>query len=189
MFSLPNHTSTLILGGARSGKSAYALHLARGKRRRVAFVATAEPLDRDMAVRIERHRRERPSSWLTVEEPVELVPALRRLAGRADLVVVDCLTLWVSNLLQRKMIDEPILAEADALAKLMDERQFSLVLVSNEVGLGVHPETAQGLRFRDLLGLVNQRVAAAADQVLLMVAGYPLTLKASKAYEPFPDSL
>jgi len=184
MFPISGHTSNLILGGARSGKSAYAVHLARGDRRRIAFIATAEPLDRDMAARIERHRRERPPSWLTVEEPVELVPALRRLAGGADLVVVDCLTLWVSNLLQRGMADEPILAEADALAKLMDERHFSLIMVSNEVGLGVHPETTAGLRFRDLLGLVNQRVAAAADQVLLMVAGCPLTLKKMRAHEP-----
>jgi adenosylcobinamide kinase/adenosylcobinamide-phosphate guanylyltransferase len=178
-----------VLGGARSGKSAYAVSLARESGGRVAFLATAEALDREMATRIERHRRERPGAWLTVEEPVDLVPALRRLADRVDLVVVDCLTLWVSNLLQRGMADEPILAEADALAKLLGERHFSLILVSNEVGQGVHPETAQGLRFRDLLGLVNQRVAAAADRVLLMVAGCPLTLKAPPVYEPSTDTL
>lgn len=183
-----DHVSFVILGGARSGKSAYALGLARG-RGRVAFVATAEALDRDMAARIERHRRERPASWLTVEAPVELVSALRRLAGRADLVVVDCLTLWVANSLQRGMDDAAVLAEAEALAKLVAERHFSLILVSNEVGLGVHPESALGLRFRDLLGLVNQRVAAAADQVLLMVAGYPLTLKAGRVYEPSTEGL
>ena len=171
--------SLLILGGARSGKSAYALDLARSGGR-VAFVATAEALDREMAARIERHRRERPVSWLTVEEPVELVQALGRVAGRADLVIVDCLTLWVANCLQRGMDDASVLAEAEALAKLMAERHFSLIVVSNEVGLGVHPESALGLRFRDLLGLVNQRAAAAADRVLLMVAGYPLTLKTGR---------
>lgn len=185
---ISDRTSCLILGGARSGKSAYALGLARENGRLVAFVATAEALDRDMAARIERHRRERPASWLTVEEPVDLVEALHRLADRAELVVVDCLTLWVSNLLQRGMEAEPILAEADSLAKVMGERHFSLILVSNEVGQGVHPETPQGLRFRDLLGLVNQRVAHAADRVLLMVAGYPLTLKATQAYEPSTDT-
>jgi adenosylcobinamide kinase/adenosylcobinamide-phosphate guanylyltransferase len=176
----------LILGGARSGKSAYAVSLARENGGSVAFLATAEPLDREMAARIERHRRERPGAWLTVEEPVDLVPALRQLADRVDLAVVDCLTLWVSNLLRRGMADEPILSEADALAKLLGERLFSLILISNEVGQGVHPETALGLRFRDLLGLVNQRVAAAADRVFLMVAGQPLPIKASPLYVPPP---
>ncbi len=140
-------------------------------------MATAEALDAEMAARIARHRRERPASWLTVEEPLELVEALRRLVGPADTVLVDCLTLWVSNQLQRGLVDESIVAGAEALARLLGERPYSLILVSNEVGQGVHPETADGLRFRDLLGVVNQTVAQAADQVVLMVAGLPLTLK------------
>lgn len=130
-----------------------------------------------MAARIARHRRERPQSWLTVEEPLEIVAALRRLAGLAETVLVDCLTLWVSNQIGRGLADETLLANAEALAKLVAERPCSLILVSNEVGLGVHPETTEGLRFRDLLGLVNQSVAQAADRVVLMVAGLPLTLK------------
>lgn len=130
-----------------------------------------------MAARIARHRRERPQSWLTVEEPLELVAALRRLAASVETVFVDCLTLWVSNQLGRGLADEALLANAEALAKLVAERPCSLILVSNEVGLGVHPETAEGLRFRDLLGLVNRSVAGAADRVVLMVAGLPLLLK------------
>jgi adenosyl cobinamide kinase/adenosyl cobinamide phosphate guanylyltransferase len=143
-------------------------------------VATAEPLDPEMAARIARHRRERPASWLTVEEPLELIAALYRLAGSVDTVLVDCLTLWVSNHLQRRLSDESVVAKAEALAKLVAERPYSIVLVTNEVGQGVHPETASGLRFRDLLGVVNQTVAQAADEVVLMVAGQPLAIKDEK---------
>ncbi len=169
--------SALILGGARSGKSRYALEQARALGGPTAFVATAQALDAEMARRIQRHRAERPPGWLTVEEPLELAAALRHLVGRVRVVVVDCLTLWVANRLQRESADEPILAEADDLAKLLAERPYHAFLVSNEVGLGVHPETASGIRFRDLLGLVNQQIAAAVDRVVWMTAGLPLTLK------------
>lgn len=176
-------SSLLILGGARSGKSRYGVGQARVRGGRVAVVATAEALDAEMAARIARHRRERPASWLTVEEPLELVEALRRLVGQADTVLVDCLTLWVSNQLQRGLADESVVAGAEALSKFLGERPYSLILVSNEVGQGVHPETADGLRFRDLLGVVNQTVAQAADQVVLMVAGLPLTLKEESPHD------
>jgi len=149
----------------------------------VAVVATAEALDAEMAARIARHRRERPASWLTVEEPLELGEALRRLVGQADTVLVDCLTLWVSNQLQRGLADESVVAGAEALSKFLGERPYSLILVSNEVGQGVHPETADGLRFRDLLGVVNQTVAQAAHEVVLMVAGLPLTLKEESSHD------
>ncbi len=175
-------SSHLVLGGARSGKSRFAV-AAQPSARPVAVVATAEARDADMAARIARHRAERPPHWLTVEEPCALVAALERLAGRTQAVVVDCLTLWVANRLLRGDADEAILEEAGALAGLMARRPYDLTLVSNEVGAGVHPGTATGLRFRDLLGLVNQRVAAAADRVTLVVAGLPLTLKAPAPHE------
>ena len=171
------HQSELILGGARSGKSQRALALARQSAGPTAFLATAPALDGDMRARIARHRAERPRGWPTVEEPFEIAPACRRLAGRHALVVVDCLTLWVSNRLHRGDGDEAIIAGADDLAKFMAERAISLILVSNEVGTGVHPPTEVGWRFSQLLGSVNQRVAAAADRVTLMVAGIPLTIK------------
>ena len=174
---LVRHSSHLIVGGARSGKSRHCLHLARPLDARIAFVATAQPGDADMAARIARHRAERPSSWLTVEEPFDLPAACGRLTGRADLLLVDCLTLWVSNRLLRGDDDKTILRGADDLAAFMAAREASLLIVSNEVGAGVHPPTAAGLRFQDLLGLVNQRVAQAADRVTLMVAGIPLTVK------------
>ena len=179
------HRSELILGGARSGKSQRALALGQESRGRTAFLATAPPLDDSLRARIARHQAERPRSWITVEEPFDIVAACRRLAGRHDLVIIDCLTLWVSNRMLREDADEVILAAADELAKLMRGRVLSLIVVSNEVGAGVHPVTESGLRFRDLLGSVNQRVAAAADRVTLMVAGLPVPIKDTPA-EPVP---
>jgi len=167
----------LILGGARSGKSRFALDQARAERVRTAFLATAQAREAGMAARIARHRADRPADWTTVEEPVDPVAACRRLAGRHDLIVLDCLTLWVSNLLARGDGDESVLSAADGLAKFIGERVVSLILVTNEVGAGVHPPTEIGLRFRDLLGRVNQRAAAAADRVTLMVAGLPVSIK------------
>jgi adenosylcobinamide kinase/adenosylcobinamide-phosphate guanylyltransferase len=142
------------------------------------FVATAEPGDADMAERIDRHRRERTGGWRTVEAPVALVSALGALAGGgADPVVVDCITLWLANLQLGGGSDDQILAEVAALGRLIAARPFDLALVSNEVGLGVHPDTPAGLRFRDLLGHANQRLAAVCDRVVLMVAGLPLVIK------------
>ena len=169
--------SLLVLGGARSGKSRHALEQARQDGTRVAFLATARALDGDMATRIARHRAERPPRWTTIEEPHEVPAACRRAARSHDLVVVDCVTVWVSNLMERGDDDAVVLAAADELAKLLRERLVSVILVSNEVGDGVHPPTELGRRFRDLLGLVNQRLAAAADRVTLMVAALPLTVK------------
>jgi adenosylcobinamide kinase / adenosylcobinamide-phosphate guanylyltransferase len=168
----------LILGGVRSGKSRFALSL-QPVGARVAFVATAQAGDADLAARIARHQAERPPRWVTVEEPLALAAALKRVSAESfDAVVVDCLTLWVANRLLQGDPDEAVLAEADEIAALIGRRACPLTLVSNEVGAGVHPETPIGLRFRDLLGLVNQRLAAACDRVTLMVAGIPVAIKA-----------
>ena len=180
--------SHLILGGARSGKSRHALALARASAGRVAFVATAEARDADLAARIARHRAERPAAWTTVEEPRDLVAACATAARVADLVVVDCLTVWVANRMLGGDGDAAILAGADDLAHFLDARRAALILVTNEVGEGVHPPTADGLRYRDLLGQVNQRVAAAADQVTLMVAGIPVAIKLAAVPMTAPTS-
>jgi adenosylcobinamide kinase / adenosylcobinamide-phosphate guanylyltransferase len=167
----------LILGGARSGKSRFAV-ASQPARGRVIVVATAQAGDADMATRIARHRAERPGHWRTLEEPYALVPLLDRLdADAADAVLVDCLTVWVANRLLRGDPDQTILTEAERLARIIGCCPWPVTLVSNEVGEGVHPETEAGLRFRDLLGLANQQVAAACDRVTLMVAGVPLTVK------------
>jgi len=172
-------SSLFVIGGARSGKSRHAVAV-QSRRARVVFVATAEARDDDMLARIARHKAERPDHWMTVEEPCELVSRLREVLESPtsiDAVVVDCLTLWVANLMARGDSDDAILKVADALAALAGWGRADLTLVSNEVGEGVHPETAEGLRFRDLLGQVNQRLAAACDRVVLMVAGIPVAIK------------
>jgi adenosylcobinamide kinase / adenosylcobinamide-phosphate guanylyltransferase len=171
------HSSHLVLGGARSGKSRYAVEQAAQSDHRVAFLATARAADGDMAARIARHRAERPARWTTLEEPQDLVAACRRAATAHGLIVVDCATVWVANLMERGDDDAGVLAAADDLAKLQRERVVSLLIVSNEVGEGVHPSTELGRRYRDLLGAVNQRLAAAADRVTLMVAGIPMAVK------------
>jgi adenosylcobinamide kinase / adenosylcobinamide-phosphate guanylyltransferase len=175
------HQSDLILGGVRSGKSRHAVLLATTSpwSGRTGFLATARGDDGDMARRIARHQADRPRGWCTVEEPYEIAQACRKLTDRVDLIVLDCLTLWVSNLLLRGDLPEDVLTAADALAKLVDERRASIIVVSNEVGCGVHPPTEIGVRFQDTLGGVNQRLAAAADRVTLMVAGVPMLIKDS----------
>ena len=171
---------TLILGGVRAGKSAYAQRLtASGKS--VLFVATAEAGDADMQARIEAHRKSRPSDWDTLEEPIDLVSALEPLLHRYDTVLLDCLTLWVSNLLLRDSDTESarkdIPSETRGLLDLCRNGDASWIVVSNEVGLGVVPPTDLGRVYADELGRVNQLVAAEADDVYFMAAGLPLALK------------
>jgi adenosylcobinamide kinase / adenosylcobinamide-phosphate guanylyltransferase len=158
---------TVLLGGARSGKSAMAVQLGRRHDGPVTMIATLVPDDDALVARVTRHRADRPS-WPTIEEPHDLVGAL----GRADgLAIVDCLTLWVSNLMLRGDDDDAIDEAAVVAAEAAVQRGQPTVVISNEVGLGVHPETELGLRYRDVLGRVNQRFAARADTSLLLVAG------------------
>jgi adenosylcobinamide kinase / adenosylcobinamide-phosphate guanylyltransferase len=168
---------TLITGGCRSGKSTHAIAIALANPEpRKFFIATAEPLDLEMRTRIEHHRRSRPADFQTIEEPRELSAVIGSLYGRASLVLVDCLTLWISNLLM-ELDDEAILAQVDRLADVLAQAPFSAIVVTDEVGWGIVPDHPMGRRFRDLLGWTNQKVAQAADEVLLMAAGYPVRLK------------
>lgn len=166
----------LILGGARSGKSALALRRATESGRAVVWIATAEAGDDEMAARIARHRAERPAHWRTVEEPLHLADALCR-AARADFcVVVDCLTLWLTNLLLAE--DEALLArETRAVLDILPTLPGQVILVANEVGLGIVPENALARRFRDEAGRLNQAVAAICERVTFVAAGLPLVLK------------
>jgi adenosylcobinamide kinase / adenosylcobinamide-phosphate guanylyltransferase len=165
---------TLLIGGARSGKSALALRFAADAEE-VVFVATAEARDEEMAERIERHRRERPAAWQVIEEPVTLREAIEA-APPSACVIVDCLSMWVSNLLEAGWADEAVEAEAEKAARAAAERPGASVAVSNEVGLGVVPATSLGRRYRDVLGRVNATFAASADEALLVVAGRSLPL-------------
>lgn len=169
---------TLITGGVRSGKSSHAIALAMGQEAaRRFFLATAEALDDEMRARIARHRETRPAGFETIEEPLHLCVVLETLVGRADIVVLDCLTLWVANLMERGFDDDAIIAEGEALATALLRAPFETIVVSGEVGWGIVPENPVARRFRDLLGWINQRFAHSADTVLLMAAGYPLRVK------------
>ena len=160
-----------LLGGARSGKSALALGLAAESGAPVVFVATGEAGDEEMAERIERHRRERPQHWTTVEEPVELGRALTAAPAGAA-VVVDCLSLWVANLLELADVEE----EAARVAAAAAARPGLTVAVTNEVGLGIVPDNELARRYRDVLGRVNAIWADAADEAYFVVAGRALRL-------------
>lgn len=170
---------TLVLGGVRSGKSRFALNLA-SRTDSVTFVATARPLDDEMRRKIERHRRERPAEWSTREEPLKLDEAIAESEGASELIIIDCLTLFAANLLEAHSENQDaIWASIDALCLALKKTNGRVVLVSNEVGSGIVPAYAAGRQFRDLLGEINQRVAAIAGNVVLMVAGLPVWIKGS----------
>ena len=172
---------TLVLGGVRSGKSRFAQKLA-AKASSVAFVATARAVDAEMQDKIRRHQQERPRHWRTVEEPLELARTLVECSPRFEILLVDCLTFFIANVLE----SEPKTLETriDGLVNALETVSASVVLVSNEVGSGVVPPYPAGRQFRDLLGEVNQKVAAVADNVVLMVAGLPLTLRGQIEVRP-----
>jgi adenosylcobinamide kinase / adenosylcobinamide-phosphate guanylyltransferase len=184
---------TLVTGGARSGKSAWADQRARESGRQVLYVATATAGDDEMAARIAAHQAQRPSQWRTIEEPEHLLDAIQANATPGDAVVVDCLTLWVSNVLLKAIgperdadmlpltawtaIEASVVNEAQALLADASDRDLALILVSNEVGMGVVPGTSLGRHYRDILGRVNQVVGSAADALILMIAGLAVDLR------------
>lgn len=167
---------TLLLGGARSGKSALAVRRARALGRPVVFVATAEALDDEMAARIARHRAERDAAWSTVEAPLDLAGALRA-APDAACLIVDCLSLWVANLVERGRAEDEVLEAATEAAGVAADRPAPTFAVSNEVGMGVVPISELGRGYRDVLGRVNAAWATAADAAELVVAGRTLSLE------------
>ena len=167
-------TSILILGGARSGKSTYAEGLAAGHDGPLVYIATAQAYDDEMSTRIAAHVDRRGPAWRTVEEPIDLAGALTEAAKPGCFILVDCLTLWLSNLL---LGEHEITAHTERLLAGLADSKATLALVSNEVGLGIVPENALARRFRDEAGILNQKVAKAADRVVLVTAGLPLQLK------------
>jgi adenosylcobinamide kinase/adenosylcobinamide-phosphate guanylyltransferase len=188
----------LILGGARSGKSVFAERLAVSSGRTVAFIATATAGDDEMRARIARHRASRPREWHTIEEPLDLARAVRQAYKLADVLLLDCVTLWLGNMVSQEpgqresgdkgieelcitsnLFDELSLKQVEALLAVVQfaEPNKTLIVVSNEVGLGVVPAYPLGRVYRDTLGYVNQRLAQAADRVYLMVAGLAVDIK------------
>ncbi len=167
-------TVTFILGGARSGKSTHALHLGAANLGAHIFIATAQALDDEMTGRIQRHRAERQHSWETIEEPLNLVATLSEHAVSGNTVLVDCLTLWLSNIFHHERDPGN---EIESLADCIELATGNIILVSNEIGLGLVPETSLGRNFRDAQGRLNQKIAALSDVVEFVVAGIPLKLK------------
>ena len=169
-----NFRVTLILGGARSGKSAHGEALAERRSGDLVYLATAEAGDPEMAARIAAHRSRRGARWTTIEEPLDLARQLGRAATPEGAVLIDCLTLWLANLIAAGRDAD---AEGDALAATLASLPGAAILVSNEVGLGIVPDNPAARAFRDHAGRLHQRIAAAADRVLFMAAGLPMILK------------
>lgn len=163
----------LVGGGARSGKSTHALELARQRGPRLVFLATAEPFDQEMEARIARHREHRGARFETIEEPLEIAAAIQKID--ADAVVIDCLTLWLSNVMHS--FGRDVDREAEKLIAASRAAKTALIFVTNEVGCGIVPESTLGRDYRDHAGVLNQRVAAIADEVYWMVFGQPLRVK------------
>lgn len=166
----------LILGGARSGKSAYALELAASFSRDKVFIATAEALDDEMRARIEKHKAYRSSSWTTVEEPTEIIEVIAK-NKEASLILIDCVTLWLTNLMEKGLTDADILKEVSWLSSAIKETLGAVIIVSNEVGHSLVSENPLGRRFTDLSGRANQKLAKAADEVYFITAGLGTKLK------------
>ncbi|UCD84746.1 MAG: bifunctional adenosylcobinamide kinase/adenosylcobinamide-phosphate guanylyltransferase [Deltaproteobacteria bacterium] len=168
----------LITGGARSGKSDYALKLAGAIRGQKAYLATAQPLDKEMEERIRSHKEKRGNEYVSIEEPLEITQKLKEIDGTFKAVIIDCLTLWVSNLMHQggssiSRTEEEIREFVDCTKKLSSR----LIMVTNEVGMGIVPDNEMARSFRDLIGFANQLIAGIADGVVVMFSGSPLRLK------------
>lgn len=176
---------TFLLGGARSGKSSYAVDLATNFTDQVIYLATGIPCDQEMKRRIEEHRQKRSKSWKTIEEPLDIDIVLKNLDVPIKLILLDCLTLWVSNLTlhyqkqgkQGIKLEQSVLDRVSQAVSIAKEIRPKMVIVSNEIGMGIVPDTSLGRTFRDILGKANQIVAASADQVFFMIAGLPIEVK------------
>jgi len=166
-----------VTGGCRSGKSRYALDYANQHFSKKLFLATCEVLDEEMAQRIENHKKARGPEWKTIEEPLHIVSKIKEYEGDAEIILIDCLTLWLYNLLIKWDNDLKIIGETEKLITMIKQSPTSFILVSNEVGMGIVPADPLSRRYRDLLGTMNQRMAEALDTVIFMVSGIPIFLK------------
>ena len=167
-------TLIFVTGGCRSGKSQFALDFANRHFRKKLYLATCEAFDEEMAKRIEDHKKKRASAWRTVEEPVRIADAIRECRNNTEVVLLDCITLWLSNLLLRQKSDHEVMNEVTTLIDMVKQGPSSSIIVSNEVGQGLVPPYPVGRVYRDLLGWANQRLAQEADDVIWMVAGIPV---------------
>jgi adenosylcobinamide kinase/adenosylcobinamide-phosphate guanylyltransferase len=169
-----------ITGGCRSGKSRYALDYTNQHFSKKLYLATSEALDEEIAQRIERHKKMRGPEWQTVEEPVEIVNKIRQYGNKVDVILLDCITLWLSNLLMRRRDDPEIMDEVSRLIDTVKQISASSIIVSNEVGMGIVPADLLSRRFRDLSGMANQKIAGGSETVIFMASGLPIFLKGGK---------
>jgi adenosylcobinamide kinase/adenosylcobinamide-phosphate guanylyltransferase len=170
-------TLIFITGGARSGKSRLATELAAKAGKNVAFIATAQALDKEMENRIDKHKNSRPASWKTIEEPLNVATALAKLSQNTKIVIIDCLTLLVTNLMLAEKTNKQIQDSIKKMICAAQKTKATVIVVSNEVGAGIVPENKMARDFRDVAGIANQIVAKASDQAYAMFAGYPVKLK------------
>lgn len=168
---------TFILGGARSGKSSFAIESAERCGKRVAFVATCAPLDDEMKRRIALHKKKRPPRWTTFEPEEDIASLVKKIGFRFDVIIIDCLTLFIAGLLLKRSDEKAVEAVVSRMIKSLKETKNKSFIVSNEVGLGIVPRNKLGRDFRDLAGRINQLVAREADQVVFMVSGLPQKIK------------
>jgi adenosylcobinamide kinase/adenosylcobinamide-phosphate guanylyltransferase len=174
-----NKKIIFIIGGARSGKSNFAVSMAQKKPGNVFFIATCEPLDKEMKERVKKHKQDRPAQWKTIEEYYDISSALLKIPSQ-NTVIIDCLTLWVSNFMIKKLKEEDILKEANNLMITAKKINSYVIIVSTEVGGGIVPDNKMAREFRDILGRVNQIVTKNSDEVYLMYTGIPIKIKPSK---------
>ena len=175
---IENARVTFILGGARSGKSRLSQKLGESVPGKRLFIATVQPLDDEMKKKIESHKGARGKNWKTIEESVEISKVICENGKEYGLILIDCLTIWVSNLLERfEGKEEKVLEEVRRLEEAIKESDIRFIIVSNEVGMGIVPDNKLARQFRELLGIVNQRMAELSDRVILMVSGVPMILR------------
>ena len=168
---------TFIIGGARSGKSRYAFTLAKKEGGRVAFIATCQPKDKEMKRRIALHKNSRPASWETFEEPYDISKLLKEKGAKFEIIIIDCLTLLVSNLMLKGSNEKDIENKVRDILKTLKKIKAESIIVSNEVGLGIVPPNKLARDFRDIAGRINQMVAAQSDKMYFMVSGIPWRIK------------
>jgi adenosylcobinamide kinase/adenosylcobinamide-phosphate guanylyltransferase len=171
------HRLCFITGGARSGKSAYAERLASAVGGKRAYIATAQALDAEMAARIEKHRKDRGDAWDTFEEPLAVAELVRKLSDRYAVVLLDCVTLWLSNVMAHSGDDGVVVARSGELVASLREFAGTCIVVSNEVGLGIVPDNPMARKYRDFAGMLNQKMAGAADEVYFTASGIPVRIK------------
>jgi adenosylcobinamide kinase / adenosylcobinamide-phosphate guanylyltransferase len=171
----------LVTGGARSGKSQYALAIASGYGKK-SFIATAQPFDEEMKDRIGRHQRERDASYFLIEEPLDLASAIAALPEDTEIAIIDCVTVWIGNCLHHQKRDGKQIIGLSEFIDRLNDPPCDLIIVTNEVGMGIISDNELSREYRDIIGMVNRKIAAIAQQVILMVSGIPVIIKAPHSH-------